>query len=140
MNIDTQFLNRCFKTLEVSFAELQQFTKDEVAYDIRRAACVKEFELILEQSSALLRKRIGPFCASHEQVDRLYFKDVFRHAARHGLISVASCRRWLEYREHRNDTAHNHGQEYAEATRDLLPQFLVDARDLARVIAGGEDD
>ena len=36
-----------------------------------RAACVKEFELILEQSGKLLRKRLAAFFASNRQADRL---------------------------------------------------------------------
>ncbi len=63
------------------------------------------------------------------------FKDVFRHAAKHGLIRADACERWLEYRENRNDTAHDYGAGFAEATLKLLPRF-VDARRLADVIAG----
>ena len=52
-------------------------------YDIYRAASVKEFELVLEQSGKLLRKRLAAWFASNRQADRLPFKDLFRHAARH---------------------------------------------------------
>ena len=36
-------------------------------YDIYRAACVKEFELVLEQSGKLLRKRLAAWFASNRQ-------------------------------------------------------------------------
>ena len=49
-------------------------------YEVYRAACVKEFELILEQSGKLLRKHLAAFFASNQQADRLAFKDLFRHA------------------------------------------------------------
>ena len=59
------------------------------------------------------------------------------YAAGHGLISVESCEHWLEYRDNRNETAHQYGEGFAEATLELLPQFIIDAKELADVI--GED-
>ena len=59
---------------------------------------------------------------------------------RHDLISVAACERWFAYREHRDDTAHEYGERFAEATLELLPDFISDAKELARVIAEGGDD
>ena len=140
MTINTNFLVRCIHTLEEAFTQLQEFEADHSFYDIFRAASVKEFELILEQSGKLLRKRLRPFFVSNRQVDRLTFKDVFGHAVKHDLISVAACERWFAYREHRNDTAHEYGERFAEATLELLPGFISDAKELARVIAEGGDD
>ena len=138
MVINTDFLVRCVNTLETAFEHLQTTGPSDSVYEIYRAASVKEFELILEQSGSLLRKRLRPYFASNRQVDRLTFRNTFRHAARHGLISVAACERWLAYRDARNDTTHRYGEEYAEATLELLPQFIVDARELVRVI--GEEE
>ncbi|MCY3657856.1 MAG: nucleotidyltransferase substrate binding protein [Caldilineaceae bacterium] len=140
MTINTDFLVRCIHTLEKAFTQLQEFEADHSFHDIFRAASVKEFELILEQSGKLLRKRLRPFFASNRQVDRLTFKDAFRHAVRHDLISAAACERWFAYREHRNDTAHEYGERFAEATLELLPDFISDAKELARIIAEGGDD
>ena len=58
MNINTEFLTRCIRTLEMALEQLPQYDVDDVWYDIFRASCVKEFELILEQSGSLL-KRFG---------------------------------------------------------------------------------
>ena len=44
------------------------------------------------------------------------------------------------YRDARNDTAHRYGEGFAETTLKLLPQFIADARELARVINEEEDD
>lgn len=140
MNINTEFLMRCIHTLEMALEQLPQYDEDDISYDIYRAACVKEFELVLEQSGSLLKKRLQPYFASNRQADRLTFKNLFRHAAKHGLISVESCERWLEYRDNRNDTAHQYGEGFAETTLKLLPQFIVDAKELAQVITEGEDD
>ena len=81
--LDTTFLRRCLRTLEHALVEIRRREPEEDAYDIYRAACVKEFELVLEQSGTLLRKRLAAFFASNRQVDRLAFKDLFRHAAKH---------------------------------------------------------
>ena len=107
---------------------------DDVMYDIYRAACVKEFELVLEQSGKLLRKRLAAWFASNRQADRLHFKDLFRNAARHDLIAPDTVERWLRYRDNRNDTAHDYGEDFAEATLRLLPDFIQDAKALAGMI------
>ena len=134
MSVNTEFLRRCLNTLEHALGELERSDPDDITYDIFRAACVKEFELVLEQSGKLLRRRLRAWFASNQEADRLTFKDIFRHAAKHGLIDGQACERWLEYRDNRNDTAHNYGEGFAETTLKLLPDFLVDARALADVI------
>ena len=140
MNIDTSYLSRCIQTLSIAFDRLQEVPPDDVLYDIYRAACVNEFEIVLEQSGSLLRKRLRPYFASNRQADRLTFKAVFRHAAKRCLIDCDTCERWLEYRDNRNDTAHNYGERFAEETLDLLPSFISDAKALAKVIEENGDD
>ncbi len=134
MNINVDYLNRCIQTLEAAFAQLQQKEQDDIAYDIYRAACVKEFEIILEQSGNLLKKRLSEYFASNKAVDKLIFKDIFRHAAKHDLIDTDSCERWFEYRDNRNNTAHDYGEEFAESTLELLPRFITDAKTLSEII------
>ena len=109
-------------------------------YDIYRAACVKEFELVLEQSGKLLRKRLAAWFASNKQADRLHFKDLFRHAACHDLIAPDAAERWLRYRDNRNFTAHDYGEDFAETTLRLLPAFIADARSLAEMLERTNDD
>ena len=140
MSIDTAFLRRCLETLDGAHSGLAQRAPDEVAYDICRAACVKQFELVLEQSGKLLKMRLRPWFAGNRQADRLTFKDVFRHAARRGLIDAPACERWLRYRDNRNETAHDYGEGFAEATLKLLPDFIADARALADEIERAGDD
>ena len=140
MSINTDFLVRCIGTLEAAHAALPDHEPDSVMYDIYRAACVKEFELALEQSGKLLKKRMRPYFASNRQADRLNFKDCFRHAAKHGLISMEACERWMTYRDNRNSTVHDYGEQFAEATLKLLPEFIADATQLAAVIAEPIDD
>jgi len=141
MSIDTAFLRRCIRTLELPpLDELgKQPEANDTLCDIYRSACVREFELVLEQSGKLLRKRLATFFASNRQADRLTFKDLFRHAAKHALIDPETVEHWLRYRDNRNDTAHNYGEAFAEATLWHLPAFLADAKALADMLKAADD-
>ena len=141
MNIDTTFLRRCIAALDRAVEGIERHeVDDDVMYDIYRAACVKEFELVLEQSGKLLRKRLAAWFASNRQADRLHFKDLFRNAARHDLIAPDAVERWLRYRDNRNYTAHDYGEDFAEATLRLLPDFIKDAKALAGMIERTNND
>ena len=140
MKVNTEYLDRCIRTLERAFELLQQSDPGDFTCDIYRAAAVKEFELVLAHSGSLLKKRIAGYFASNRAADRLTFKDVFRHAAKHTRITPEACERWCEYRDSRNDTAHRYGEGYAEATLELLPRFIPDAKALSLVIAEEWDD
>ena len=140
MNIDTAFLQRCIGALERALDGLRAHNDaDDFLYDIYRAACVKEFELVLEQSGKLLCKRLAAFFASNRQGDQLPFKDLFRHAAKHALLEPEAVERWLGYRDNRSDTAHDYGEDFAKATLTLLPAFIADAKALADMIEAGND-
>ena len=76
MPINTDFLVRCINTLESASKHLHERGPDDPLYDIFRAAAVKEFEIILEQSGSLLKKRLRPYLATNRQADRLTFKDL----------------------------------------------------------------
>ena len=128
MIIETTFLERCVKTLEKSLELLNNSNPESIEYDMYRSASVKEFEIILEQSGKLLKKSLKPYFHSSKEVDRLFFKDIFRHAANHSLICHQQAERWLKYRDNRNNTAHDYGMGFAEETLTLLPQFILDAK------------
>ena len=119
MGIDTTFLRRCIQTLKLALDEIGKHEDaGDILYDVCRAACVKEFELVLEQSGKLLKKRRAPFFASNREADSLAFKDLFRHGAKHGLIDPEAVERWLQYRDHRND-------KQDKATQTVLEQAEV---------------
>lgn len=140
MSIDTAFLRRCIRSLELALSEIDKHKEeDDFLYDVFRAACVKEFELVMDQSGKLLRKRLAAFFASNRQADRLVFKDLFRHAAKHGLMDPDSVERWLRYRDNRIDTARNDGEDFADTTLKIMPAFLVDAKALADTIEAADD-
>lgn len=132
-SLNTDYFERCIATLSRAFNGLNQYPRDDDMYDIYRAACVKEFEIILEQTGKLLRKCLKPYFASSKQADQLMFKDIFRQAAKHGLITLDEAERWLVYRNNRNDTAHDYDEGFANQTLALLPQFIEDARRIPEV-------
>ncbi len=140
MGLDTAFLRRCIDALECTCSRLNDLeSSDTIEYEIYRAACVKEFELTLEQCGKLLRKRLAVYFASNREADRLSFKNLFRHAAKHTLIDIHTAERWLIYRDNRNSSAHDYGVNFAEQTLQLLPGFISDAKALLAIIESSDD-
>ena len=137
MKINMEHLDRCVGTLKGPWDGLQKYEPGEMLYEKYIAACVKEFEFVLERSGRLLKRRLQPYFASNRQADELYFNDIFRYASKHCLIDDQACERWLAYRACRKETAHEYGEHYAERTLALLPQLIVDVEALTRVIEEG---
>ena len=88
MNLRTEHLSHCLLTLEKSVQQLEQSPKDSIDYEVYRNATVKGFELALETTGKLLRKALKTYTGNPRAVDELIFKDVFRHAAKHGLLDT----------------------------------------------------
>ncbi len=135
MAIDTMFFQRCIQTLDKAYSMVSQAEQSSIEYDMYRSACVKEFEIILEQAGKLLRKCLKDFAHSPKMVDRMVFKDIFRQAAQHDLLTLGQAERWLEYRDNRNNTAHDYGKKFAEYTLRLLPGFIEDATALEQSVS-----
>jgi nucleotidyltransferase substrate binding protein (TIGR01987 family) len=132
--IDTSYVRKCIATLDTAYRMISEKDENAPHYDLYRSAVVKEYEIILEQCGKLLRKALKPFFHSSMEVDRLYFKDVFRHAVLRGIITDEACERWLIYRDNRNDTAHDYGAQFANETLQLVPQFIEDSKALADAV------
>jgi nucleotidyltransferase substrate binding protein (TIGR01987 family) len=132
--LSTTHLSRTIKTLEVSFQMLQSAQAGSIEYEVARNATIKGFELCLETAGKLLRKSLKPYFASSRQVDELMFKDLFRHAHKHGFFTADEVDRWFSYRDNRNKTAHDYGEGFAEETVKLIQPFLQDAIKLKGVI------
>ena len=54
-------------------------------------------------------------------------------------MAPEAVERWLRYRDNRNDTAHDYGEDFAEATLKVLPSFVADATALADMIEAADD-
>lgn len=132
MSLTTEHLRRTVATLEQAIAKIRNVTDtDSVAYDLYRNAAIKSFELSLETTGKLLRKALKHYGGSPRDVDRLVFKDLFRHAGKHGLLDEAAVQRWFAYRANRNVTAHDYGEGFANETLKILPAYVTDAAALA---------
>lgn len=142
MSLSTKHLARCIQTLESSLLHLNQVPLDSLDYEIFRNAVVKGFELTLETTGKLLRKAIKAYTGNPRAVDELTYKDVLRHAAKHGLLDVAAVERWFAYRDNRNNTAHDYGEGFAEETLGLMPDFIADVRTVETALRQklGHDD
>ena len=67
MTINTDFLVRCINTLESAFEQLQERDPVDPFDDIFRAASVKEFEIVLEQSGSLLKEASATFLLQQQR-------------------------------------------------------------------------
>ena len=55
--INTEYLEKCILTLEKSYEMLQKSEEGSIDYELYRNSLVKGFEMTLEQSGKLLKKR-----------------------------------------------------------------------------------
>lgn len=130
MSLNTDNLESCINTLESSLKMLNQSEAKSTEYEIFRNAVIKGFELTFEISGKLLKKALRPFFATSRETDRLTYKDIFRYAAKHDILTIEEVERWFEYRDNRNLTAHDYGEGFAEKTLILLPKLVLDAKRL----------
>lgn len=132
--INTEYLERCIETLEKSYACIKTVQENTIDYEMYRNSLVKSFEITLEQSGKLLKKRLTPYFASKKAVDTLTFKDLFRNAFKYSLLNEEEVNRWLRYRDNRNNTAHDYGEKFAQDTLTLIDDFLKDVKHLKEIV------
>ena len=116
MSINTEYLEQDIAVLLKSYSLIKTVEEGSIEYEMYRNSLVKVFEMTLEQSGKLLRKKLTPFFATKKAVDSLTFKDLFRYALRHSLLEESEVNRWFKYRDNRNNTAHDYGRAFAEQT------------------------
>ncbi len=132
--MNTEYLEKCIKTLERSYTLLQRAEENSIEYEMYRNSLVKGFEMTIEQSGKLLRKKLAPYFSSKRELDKVTYKDLYRHALRHGLLEAPEVERWFAYRDNRNSTTHDYGQAFAEETLTLIEPFIKDAYRLKEMI------
>ena len=104
--------------------------QDTIEYELYRNSLIKSFEITLKQSAKLIKKVLNRYFASKRAVDGLSFKDIFRHAHKHSLITEDEAKRWMKYRDNRNNAAHDYSQAFAQETLNLVENFLKDAKNI----------
>ncbi len=137
MTINTEYLERCIETLKKSYTLIKTVDEGSIDYEMYRNSLVKSFEITLEQSGKLLKKKLIPYFATKKAVDMLTFKDIFREAHKHSLLNQYEVERWFKYRDNRNNTAHDYGKAFAEETLLLMEDFFKDVYHLKEIIQNG---
>lgn len=124
LNVD--HLRRCTQTLESSLRFYRQSEKDSIDQEVFRNAIVKGYELAQETAFKLLKKALKVYGHGAQKLESTPVKDLLRLAASHDLMTLEEVERWFAYRDNRNNTAHDYGEGFAQATLGLLPAFLQD--------------
>ncbi len=135
--INTDYLSKCLLTLEKAYTLIKNCEEGSLEHEMYRNSLVKGFEITLEQSGKLLKKRLLPYVSSKKVLDALTFKDLFREAHKHSLLDEEAVKRWFSYRDNRNNTAHDYGETFANETLCLVDSFIEDAKFLQGVIENG---
>ena len=138
--IDTTYLDQCISSLEFYYTKIKTIEKSNREYKVYRSAIIQEFEIILEQMGKILKKSLRLFFSSQRKTRNLPFKDIFRKAGEVELLTIEQVERWLIYRDSRNDTSHQYGENFANYTLSLVEQFIQDAQDLSKIINNIQDD
>jgi hypothetical protein len=129
LNLD--HLRRCTQTLTTSLVLYRQAQTGSVEQEVFRNAIVKGYELVQETAFKLIKKALKAFDHGSKKLDAISVKELLRLAALHDLMSTCAVERWFAYRDNRNHTAHDYGQQFATATLVLMPDFLQDVAILA---------
>ncbi len=138
MGLNTEYLLRCIEALEKAYTLIRESQEGTVEYEMYRNSLVKGFEMTLEQTGKLHRKKLIPYFSGKKKVDTLTFKDLFWYAFKYSLIKDEGCvERWMKYRDNRNNTAQDYGRAFAEETLSLIEDFLKDVKNLKAVIENG---
>ena len=134
MNLNTDHLKRCIATLRSSLALYERADAHSIDQEVFRNAIVKGYELTQETSFKLLKKGLRDFGHGAKKLDTTPIKDVLRLSATHGLMTLEEVERWFAYRDNRNDTAHDYGENFAKETLRLIPGFIDDVTRLEAVL------
>ena len=134
MNLNTDHLKRCIQTLRSSLTFFEHATPDSIDQEIYRNAIVKGYELAQETSFKLLKKALRDYGHGAKKLDTTVVKDLLRLSATHGLMTLEEVERWFAYRDNRNNTAHDYGENFAKETLSLIPKFIADVARLEAVL------
>ena len=134
MNLNTDHLKRCIQTLRSSLTFYEQAEPGSIDQEIFRNAIVKGYELAQETSFKLLKKALRDYGHGAKKLDTTVVKDLLRFSATHGLMTLEEVERWFAYRDNRNNTAHDYGENFAKETLSLIPKFIADVARLEAVL------
>lgn len=132
LNVD--HLRRCMETLDSSLMLYQKAEPGSINQEVFRNAIIKSYELTQETAFKLLKKALRVYGHGGKKLEAMFVKDILRLAATHDLMTPPEVERWFRYRDNRNNTAHDYGEQFASETLVLIPDFLHDIATLAEVL------
>lgn len=112
------------RSVNVAGAEMKNLHPD--LQETVRAGVIQNFEVAYEQCWKMIQRWIKENRSTAEAENPRTRKDLFRLAARQGLI--ADPIPWFEYGESRNLTAHTYDQDKAEEAFLIAKKFVADAQ------------
>jgi nucleotidyltransferase substrate binding protein (TIGR01987 family) len=131
MPLDLSALQQAITSLEdsVEVATREDFidSVDDKARKVIRAGVIQNFEFTFELSWKFIQRWLREN-RSPEMAEPRTRKDLFRHAARNGLISGAQ--EWFRYAEARNATSHTYNSNRADDVYETAMDFLPAAQGL----------
>jgi nucleotidyltransferase substrate binding protein (TIGR01987 family) len=109
---------KALASLEVALAEKEnEFVRD---------ATIQRFEYTYELAWKMIKRHLK--WTGNDQVESLTKRDLFREAARTGLIADAEL--WFDYNQARNQTSHTYEPKTADEVYEAARKFVSDARAL----------
>ncbi|HUU03301.1 MAG TPA: nucleotidyltransferase substrate binding protein [Myxococcota bacterium] len=140
MALDLEGLEKTVASLRdaVAVAGDEQFmaSLDEVKRDVIRAGVIQNFEFTYELGCKFIKRWLA-LNAGPEAADPLTRRDLFRLAARHGLIDDPP--KWFEYADARNITSHTYNRQTAERVYRLAIEFSRDVQLLLAKLKSHDD-
>ena len=128
MSLNLDSLNKSIEALQrsvnIAGAEMENMHPD--LQETVRAGVIQNFEVAYEQCWKMIQRWIKENRSATEAENPRTRKDLFRLAARQGLI--ADPIPWFEYGESRNLTAHTYDQDKAEEAFLIANKFVADAQ------------
>lgn len=99
---------------------------DDILRETLRAGIIQNFEIAYEQCWKFIQRWIRENRAPEEADHPRTRKELFRLAARCGLIEDPAP--WFAYSDARNLTAHTYNEAQAQAAYETATQFITDAK------------
>lgn len=135
-------LNSMIKSIDslersLKLSESKQAFSSEDLQETVRAGVIQNFEVAYEQCWKMIQRWIKENRTREEAEHPRTRKELFRMAARFGLISDPVP--WFGYSDARNLTAHTYDEGQASAVYEITSDFLRDARYLLKQLQAGND-
>lgn len=139
MKLELTNLEKSIRALEKSIAVSNSDTasQNEDLRDTLQAGVIQNFEVAYEQCWKIIQRWLSANRSAVEADHPRTRKELFRLAARQGLISDPAV--WFEYGDARNLTSHTYDEEQADNVFSTAVDFLPHALKLLETLRNMND-